>query len=174
MENAAEPARFRIFRKADAVDFETSGHMAPPELSPAQIEGAIALDQAGYAAGHTIKLVFSMPGMSLAHVWFKSGFPLPRHSHDAECLYYILAGGIRIGTEELGPGDGFFVGTDVPYTYTPGEHGVELLEFRTSSAFGIDLLANNPAYWAKAAETVRRKQGAWADEPPPSDQGRPR
>lgn len=168
MESTGDTTRFRIFRKADAVDFETSGLMTPPALTPTQAEGAMALAQAGYANGHTIRLVFAMPGLSLAHAWFKSGFPLPRHSHDVDCLYYILAGSIRMGTEELGPGDAFFVGANVPYTYTPGEQGVELLEFRASSQFGIDLLVNNPAYWAKAAETVRQQQFAWQQEQPPS------
>ena len=96
--------------------------------------------------GTTVKLLFSMPGMSLTHAWFKSGFPLPRHSHDTDCLYYIVAGSIRIGTEELGKGDGFFVGADVPYAYTPGADGVEILEFRASNAFDIKLLANNPLF----------------------------
>lgn len=168
MASTSDSTQFAVFRAHDAVDFESAGLMSPPELTTVQMEGAIALDQAGYAAGHCIKLLFSGPGMSLAHVWFKSGFPLPRHSHDIDCLYYILAGTIQLGTKELGPGDGFFVGADVPYTYTPGSQGVELLEFRASSAFGIRLLANNPAYWAKAAEAVRLNRDTWKSEQPPS------
>lgn len=161
--------RFAIFRAQSAMDFEESGHMTPAELTQVALQGSIELAKAGYADGHRLKLLFAIPGLSLTHVWFKSGFPLPRHSHDADCLYYIIAGSIRIGTEELGPGDGFFVGADVPYSYTPGESGVELLEFRTADSFGIRLLANNPAFWAKAAETVRARKEAWAREmEPPS------
>lgn len=168
MKQSAGSDHFTIFRARDAGNFEEAGLMTPPALTRTQMEGAVELEKAGYGAGHEIKLLFSGPGMSLAHVWFKSGFPLPRHSHDTDCLYYIVAGTLRIGTEELGAGDGFFVGSGVPYTYTPGQNGVELLEFRASSAFGIRLLANNPAYWQKAAEDVRMRKAAWAVELPPS------
>lgn len=163
--------RFSIFRARSAVDFETSGIMTPAALTPVEMAGAAAVSEAGYEAGVNVRLLFSLPGMSLAHAWFKSGFPLPRHSHDVDCLYYILSGSLRIGTEELGPGDGFFVGADVPYTYTPGDRGVEVLEFRAASAFGIKLLASNPAFWARAAETVRRRRSVWETEQPPSAQG---
>ena len=70
---------------------------------------------------------------------------------------------MRIGTEELGPGDGFFVGAEVPYAYTAGEDGVEVLEFRSVGAFDIKLLAGD-AFWRKAAERARSKQTAWAAE----------
>lgn len=170
MQHPTTPDRFRIFRARSATDFETSGIMAPAELTPTQMEGAVALGEAGYEAGCRVKLLFSLPGMSLAHAWFKSGFPLPRHSHDVDCLYYVLSGSLRIGAEELGPGEGFFVGSDVPYTYTPGDKGVEVLEFRSTSAFGIRLLANNTAFWARAAETVRQRRPVWEIEQPPSAQ----
>ena len=35
-------------------------------------------------------------------------------------------------TTRFVPGDGFFVGRDVPYNYRPGPDGVEVLEFRTA------------------------------------------
>ncbi len=165
----AATTRFAIFRAEAAVDFEEAGIMTPAEPTPIEMAGAVEVIEAGYGDGTRLKLLFSMPGISLTHVWFKSGFPLPRHSHDADCLYYIIAGSLRLGSEELGPGDGFFVGSDVPYHYTPGEAGVELLEFRTTNAFGIKLLANNPAFWAKAAETVRARKDIWREEVgPPS------
>lgn len=160
--------RFAIRRAADATDFEESGIMTAAVPTEIEMAGSIAAVQAGMLEGTQVKLLFDMPGMTLAKAWFKSGFPLPRHSHDADCLYYITAGSLRIGTEELGAGDTFFVGAGVPYTYTPGEQGVEVLEFRTSSAFDIRMLADNQAYWKRAVEKVEAKRAAWADEPPPS------
>jgi hypothetical protein len=160
---------FALFRRQDAADFEESGIMHHTPLSDVQADGAAAAVEAGMLEGTTIKLLFSMPGMSLTHVWFKSGFPLPRHSHDTDCLYYITAGSLKIGTENLGKGDGFFVGASVPYTYTPGPEGVEVLEFRGSSAFDIKVLANSPAFWAKALQTAQDKKDAWATEAAPSD-----
>ena len=168
----AGPTRFAIFRGEAALDFDESGMMTPAEPTPIEMAGAVEVIEAGYSEGNRLKLLFAMPGISLTHVWFKSGFPLPRHSHDADCLYYIIAGSLRLGSEELGPGDGFFVGSDVPYHYTPGETGVELLEFRTTNSFGIRLLANNPAFWTKAAETVRARKDIWRQEvAPPSRPG---
>jgi quercetin dioxygenase-like cupin family protein len=160
---------FAIFRGRDGVPYEEADCMYPEgEIAPAVAEGFPALNAAGYDHGHDVRLLFSLPGMSLTHVWFKSGFPLPRHSHSADCVYYVVAGSLRIGTEELGPGDGFFIAADAPYAYVPGEHGVEVLEFRTSDRFNIRLLADNPAFWAKALDQVRSRQHAWANEPPPT------
>jgi hypothetical protein len=123
--------------------------------------------EAGANEGHDLKLLFAIPGFSLSYVWFKSGFPLPRHSHNVDCLYYIVGGSLFIGHEELGVGDGFFVGQDVPYTYRPGPAGVEVLEFRAADTFNIKILANNPLFWDKAVETVREHRSAWAHEPRP-------
>ena len=71
-------------------------------------------------------------GMSLIHVWFGPNFPLFRHSHPryGDCLYYVVAGEITMGKRRLGPGSGFFVPNGMPYKYTAGPEGVELLEFR--------------------------------------------
>lgn len=160
--------RFAIFHGRDSTDFEESGIMSTVMPTPTEIEGSVAAVEAGMMAGTTVRLLFSMPGLSLTHAWFKSGFPLPRHSHNVDCLYFILAGSLRLGTETLGAGDGFFVGADVPYAYVPGEEGVEVLEYRGSNSFDIRLLANNPAYWAKAVESVTAKRDDWPEENPPS------
>lgn len=159
--------RFAIFRSAEASDFDESGIMATVPLSEIEMEGSIAAVGAGMLGGANVRLLFESPMMTLTHAWFKSGFPLPRHSHNVDCLYYIVAGSLRLGTETLAKGDGFFVGADVPYSYTPGPEGVEVLEFRATNSFDIRLLANNPAFWAKAVDHVGAKQDAWATEPPP-------
>jgi hypothetical protein len=71
-------------------------------------------------------------GMSLAHAWFGANFPLFRHSHPAygDCLYYVIAGEITLGKRRLKPGSTFFLPNGMPYKYTAGPAGVELLEFR--------------------------------------------
>lgn len=163
-----ETIRFAIYRGGDAIDFDASGAMSPPEPGTFDPDSVQALVDAGIYEGSDNDLLFSGAGMSLARVWFKSGYPLPRHSHDCDCLYYILAGSLRIGTEELGPGDGFFVGNSVPYTYEAGPQGVELLEFRNATEFGIRLLGANARWGAKALETVQERRAHWQDEVPPS------
>jgi hypothetical protein len=42
--------------------------------------------------------------MSLCWAWFKSGYVLPRHSHNADCLYYVLGGSLRLGSVWLKAG----------------------------------------------------------------------
>lgn len=162
--------RFALFRAKDAADFDNSGLMSTVPPTEVETAGSIAAIDAGILEGTTVQLLFAMPGMSLTRAWFKSGFPLPRHAHDVDCLYYVVAGNLRIGTEELATGDGFYVGANVPYAYTPGPEGVEVLEFRASSSFNIKLLANNSDFWTTAVERSNAKRGGWADEAPPSGQ----
>ena len=84
-------------------------------------------------------------------------------------MFNRIAGSLLLGQEELGPGDGFFVGQDVPYTYKAGRAGVEVLEFRAADVFNIKVLANNPAFWDMAVETVRSQQSQWAHELRPTE-----
>lgn len=161
--------RFEIFRARDAVDYQQDGPMFMAPMGETEAGGMAALGQAGMLEGSQVKLLYKRPGMSLTYVWFKSGFPLPLHSHSADCLYFIVAGTLRIGTEELGSGDGFFLGTDVPYAYVPGEGGVEVLEFRTSDHYDFRALAKNPDYWEKALASMLLARPGWAEEErPPS------
>lgn len=160
---------FEIFRAALAQDYAEGGPMHLAESSDADLVGMAAMAKEGLLEGSQVKLLYSRPGMSLTYVWFKSGYPLPLHSHNADCLYFVVAGSLRIGTEVLGPGDGFFLGTDVPYAYVPGDEGVEVLEFRTSNAFDFKSLGRTAAYWEKAVTNLRAARDGWVEETvPPS------
>jgi hypothetical protein len=165
----AERPRFAIFRAKDAVGAADMICMTYEPVSPLIADAAQRAEAAGAYAGTDMKLLFAVPGFSLTYVWFKSEFPLPRHTHNVDCLYYILGGSLTIGQEELGAGDGFFVGQDVPYTYKAGSAGVEVLEFRAAHVFNIKVLANNPAFWDQAIETMRSRQETWAREPRPAE-----
>ena len=160
--------RFQIYRAADAPDYSETSCMELAGLTDVITDGITRAEAAGASEGNIVKLLFAMPGMSLTYAWFKSGFPLPLHSHNADCLYYIVAGTLRLGTEELGAGDGFFVGANVPYTYVPGDQGVEVLEFRGADSFDIKMLANNRAYWDRAVAQVTAQRAHWTGETPPS------
>lgn len=81
---------------------------------------------------------------------------------------YITAGSLNLGGEQYGVGDGSFVPQDVPYTYTAGPEGVELLEFRNDEKFDVVLRANGRPYWEKAASRIVDRRSAWSDEPKPS------
>jgi hypothetical protein len=160
--------QLEIFRARDAKEYSEDGPMESAPMTEVQQQGMAALMEAGLMNGSEVKLLYSRPGMSLTYVRFKPGFALPLHSHSANCLYFIITGSIRMGTEELGPGDGFFLGTDVPYAYTPGKDGVELLEFRDSDDFDFKATAKNAEYWKTLASSMAKASAGWSDEKPHS------
>lgn len=162
---------FEIYRGAEARDYGEHGIQEMVDPSPAVL-GAFAGFSQYEHHGTEVKLVYARPGFSLTSVWFKSGYPLALHSHSGGCLYHILAGSIRMGEEHLGPGDGFFVDDDVPYTYETGPEGVEVLEFRATDKLDIRFKANTKTAWDKIVARMGERQAAWAGEDRPSAAGR--
>lgn len=167
-----EAPKFAIYRAAEAPDFDELSCMEAVGVTPLIADGIERAAAAGANDGNVVKMLFSMPGMSLTYAWFKSDFPLPLHSHNADCLYYIVAGSLTIGTEQLGAGDGFFVGSDVPYTYKPGPDGVEVLEFRTADHFDIRFLGKTQAFWDKTVEALKNAHPHWSEERRPFEVAR--
>ena len=165
-----KPLAFQVFRARDADDFVQSGMMTSDQtLAETVGELSQAMIDEGMLDGSKLSVLFRRPGgFSLTHVWFKSGFPLPSHSHSTPCLYYILAGSLTVGTQELGPGDGFYIAANTPYIYVPGPNGVEVLEFRDSDSFDIKVRDHNPKWWVKALERLKVSRKSWANEGPPS------
>jgi mannose-6-phosphate isomerase-like protein (cupin superfamily) len=168
MTETADAPRFQVFKKRDAKSEAEITVMEYAAQSPAVMDGGKRAIDAGIMKGSELKLLFEAPGFSLIYAWFKSGYPLPRHAHNCDCLYYVVAGSLKMGREELGPGDGFFVGKDVPYTYRAGASGVEVLEFRATNTFDIKVLAENPLFWEDVVKTAVKQQPAWNVEKPPS------
>jgi mannose-6-phosphate isomerase-like protein (cupin superfamily) len=162
--------RFQLFRRSEArpcdlmtYDAGTSDGGASGSLEDPESD-AHALDQ-----GHDLKVLFDTPGMSLVRAWFKSEFPLPRHTHDVDCVYFIVGGSLRMGEDVLRAGDGFFVGANVPYTYTPGPDGLEILEFRASNSFDIRVMGDAAKLGEKSLAKIVSRQEAWSTElAPPS------
>ena len=135
--------------------------MTVEPFSPVQRTGMDGALAAGYMGGDEIKVLTDLPGFGLTHVWFKEGYQLPLHSHNADCMYFIISGSIRLGTEQLGPRDCFFVPRDVPYTYKIGPEGVEVLEIRHANHFDFVNHAKGEAWWAKAAQETASRQDSW-------------
>jgi len=167
-DNSTDAAKFQIFRAADAQGLMEEGCMTIEPFTPAQLEGIDKVMAAGSVPGNDIKVLCNIPGFSLTYVWFKKDYPLPLHSHNADCLYYVIAGSIRLGSEMLGPRDSFFIPADVPYAFRPGPDGAELLEFRHATSFNFVNLAKGSAFWDKAAETVASRQVEWQAATPPT------
>lgn len=167
---AEKPAAtgYQIFRTSEALSLDETAHMEVADITPDLEAGIGAALEAGFAEGNVVKTLFSKPGFSLTHAWFKSGFPLPLHTHSSDCLYYIVAGSLQLGTDTLGPGDGFFLDAGKAYRYTPGPDGVEVLEFRTQEDFDIKFLAKTLPAWQKISGVISERRSVWADEQPPS------
>ena len=159
---------FTIFRASEARELMEAKCMSVEPFSPSQRAGMDRLVANGYLEGGETRVLTDLPGFSILHVWFKKGYPLPLHSHDADCMYYIVAGGVRLGTETLGPRDCFFVPAGVPYTYKASDDGVELLEIRHDPHFSFVNLAGGEAFWAKAAESCAANSEDWKTAERPS------
>jgi mannose-6-phosphate isomerase-like protein (cupin superfamily) len=167
-DNESDTSKFQIFRAKDAPGLMEAKCMTVEPFSPVQRAGMDKVMAAGYLEGDEIRVLCQLPGFSLTHVWFKEGYALPLHSHDADCLYYIIAGSLRMGTEELGARDSFFIPAGVPYTYKPGPDGVELLEIRHSNQFNFVNLAKGEAFWDKALEATLARREDWKTAKRPS------
>lgn len=160
---------FQIFRAKDAPKLMESGCMSIEPITPLQRAGVMRAVEAGYTEGDEVRVLVQMPGFSLTQAWMKKNYPLALHSHDSDCMYYIVAGSTRVGTEDLGPRDCFFVPANVPYTHRPGPDGVEVLEIRHEVGFNFVNLSKTDAFWQKAAETVAANLEDWRMAKRPSE-----
>jgi quercetin dioxygenase-like cupin family protein len=99
---------------------------------------------------------------SLVKAWFAPHYVLPRHSHDADCLYYIVEGSVVMGSQTLEAGDGFFVPAGAPYAYEAGPDGVAVLEFRTRTSFGMTIPGGQVERLAKMGTVADGHAEEWA------------
>jgi mannose-6-phosphate isomerase-like protein (cupin superfamily) len=154
----AHPHTGRKQRGADAPGFE---------LHPAILRGMQQFRETADCGGATAMTLFATDALHVSYVWFKSGYPLPLHSHDTDCYYLVIAGSMKVGTETIGKGDGVFIPAEVPYTVNPGDQGVEFIEMRTSPDYDTHYRAKTDAYWDRVADTRRARKDTWANEPAP-------
>jgi len=87
-----------FFVASAAASLEEDGMMTPAVLSQDVLD---AIDFAPFATGSRVKVLFKSDGMSLIHAWFGPGYRLPRHSHSADCLYYVVAGAAIMGARTI-------------------------------------------------------------------------
>jgi quercetin dioxygenase-like cupin family protein len=110
-------------------------------------------------------LVADAGGFGLKHVWLKPNFPLPRHSHaPGDCLYYVIAGELRMGNQLLRGGDSFLVPSGAPYQYTAGPEGVEVLEIRyRCTEVDMTVLEDPERYRQRAYDALDANRAVWAE-----------
>lgn len=170
----ARPGRIEVFLAKDGEPL-TEDHMPMVGIDESVMAGYAKLQEAGATegAGEKVLCLFKEPrpdGLSLCYAWFKSGFILPRHSHNADCVYYVIAGEINLGRQVLRKGDGFFVPNGAPYSYQVGPDGAEVLEFRNATEFHFLFGKNDESHWQRMANAVRENSERWAKETvPPSE-----
>lgn len=137
-----------------------TGIMSMPEVDPPAPD---ALVEWALSGGHDVRVLFRQggdDGMSLVWSRFAPHYPLPRHSHSADCLYYVVSGEARMGNRRIGAGAGFFVPADAPYAYTAGPEGIEILEFRGVSSFDMQI-TESLGRWDRIVEEVRAHKDSW-------------
>jgi quercetin dioxygenase-like cupin family protein len=123
----------------------------------------LLLEAEALALGNQTKvLVRDAGGFSLIHVWFKANYPLPRHRHTHDCLYYVLSGCAIMGKRTLRPGDSFFVPSGAPYRYTAGPDGVEVLEVRHRVEHStMDVLETPESIEKRVAGALEANRDTW-------------
>ena len=136
-------------------------------LHPATMRGLQQMRGDDGPPGAAAMVLFSSETMHVSYAWFKSGYPLPLHSHDADCYYLIVGGSMKVGTEVLGKGDGVLIPAGAPYTVTPLDEGVEFIEYRTSEDYDTNFRSKNDAYWDQISETRKANAEKWAQEGQP-------
>jgi quercetin dioxygenase-like cupin family protein len=164
-ETATRNTAMTFFRAADAPTLDDDGAMtyAPVDIDP-EVFGT--LDVGLLRAGEDVRVLFKSAdpdGFSLVSARFGPGYRLPRHSHSADCLYYVVSGEAHMGSRVLKPGDGFFIAADAPYTYTAGPDGVEVLEFRHATTFDIKVRDTTVEQWKPIAAAVAANGARWAE-----------
>jgi quercetin dioxygenase-like cupin family protein len=158
--------KMTLFRRADAISVGES-HAMDDISFPEGAQAFIAeFDFAALGEGAITDLVFrhaGPDGYSIVRAWFAPGYLLPRHSHDADCAYYITAGELRLGRQVLGTGEGFFVPKEHPYSYEAGPDGVEVIEFRHATTFNMRFVDEEEERWTRVFQRALANQAGWSE-----------
>ncbi|MCK9877131.1 cupin domain-containing protein [Frankia sp. Ag45/Mut15] len=169
MPDTQEARKMVFFSAADAPSLDDEGMMSSAALDPAIAE---EVDLGPYSNASKLSVLYrgaGPEGFSLVHVSFNPGFRLPRHTHNVDCLYYVVSGEIIMGSRRLHAGEGFFIRAGVTYAYEAGPQGVEVLEFRAATSFDIQILDQTVDRWRAIVNSLRVGGTAQAvDEPVPS------
>jgi mannose-6-phosphate isomerase-like protein (cupin superfamily) len=132
------------------------------QLAADQLERLLPSSEAIGLGSETKVLVGDAGGFNLVHIWWKSNFPLPRHSHDVDCVYYVISGSANMGNRVLRAGDAFFVPAGAPYQYTAGPDGAEVLEVRHGHVHAdMTIYETAEAYQQRTSEALEANREAW-------------
>ena len=132
-------------------------------LTDEQLAPLLLAGEALAAGSQKTELVHDAAGFTLIHLWWKPNFPLPNHSHDTDCLYYVISGAAIMGNRVLRAGDSFFVAAGTHYQYSAGPEGVEVLEIRFGAEHSDMTCYGAPgSYQKKAMQALESNREEWA------------
>ena len=101
-------------------------------------------------------------GMNLVRLWYAPHYTLPRHSHDVDCLYYVVQGEAHLGNQVIEAGEGFYVPAGAPYSlHEAGPDGVEVLEVPLAPVRSRIKVSESEGRWALLAENARTHKAEW-------------
>ena len=162
-----KPAKqMQVFRRNEGPPADDYFEIVPH--GPVAEKGLEQAAEAGMGDGGSFNMLFMGDDFTLLQAWMKPGYPLPLHTHNTDCLYFVSRGSMKMGTVELNAGDGVFMPAGTPYTVKPGEDGVEFLEFRPKGEYDMQVLSKNQAFWDKALTTIGKKREDWLVQERPS------
>jgi quercetin dioxygenase-like cupin family protein len=158
-----------LFRGKGAPSLFESGTMSAPVMDAADQEKLLADGprSPNVMLGNHDAVLFrgeGDDGFSLVRAWFGPHYVLPRHSHDGDCLYYVVEGSLTMGSQVIEAGDGFFVPSDAPYGYEAGPEGVVVLEFRSRTSFGMQIPGGQLERWRRMAVVADENAEQWAEQ----------
>lgn len=134
--------------------------MAMPEFDPAAND---QFTEWAFSGGHIVKVLYREGDMSLVWSWFGPNYVLPRHSHSADCLYFVVSGEAHLGSRVIPAGAGFFVPAGAPYAYSAGPEGIQIIEFRGATSFDMKI-SESLGRWDKIVEAVRENADTWKEQ----------
>lgn len=156
----------RFYDAGEAPLLDDDGIMTPPFLEEEVYTG---LDLTPLADGARVTVLFKIDEptpMSLVHAWFGPGYRLPRHSHSADCLYYVVEGEAHMGNRVVRAGDGFFVKAGQPYAYSAGPEGIRILEFRGATSFDMQIFDQTVERWQPIVDAAAANHDRWVGAEP--------
>jgi quercetin dioxygenase-like cupin family protein len=158
----------KLFRGESAPGLFESGIMSAPQFDAEERATLLAEGERSpnLTKGTHDAVVFrgeGDDGFSLVRAWFGPHYVLPRHTHHGDCLYYVVEGSLKMGSQVLEAGDGFFVPSDAPYAYEAGPDGVVVLEFRSATAFDMKVPGGQLDRLRRMGEVADEYGDDWAE-----------
>jgi quercetin dioxygenase-like cupin family protein len=152
--------KFRIFDGAPEAGIdELMDYQGPPEDVVAAFDPA---DLELLPEAFSTDAIFcdrNPSGFSLVNIRLAPDSILPAHTHNVDCLYYVLSGWVLLGRRRLDAGAGFFIPAGRPYGYRAGSDGAAVLEFRHATRFDMTVTETSRARWQEMIDVAKGHRG---------------